>query len=141
MQQPTDIQGWGADAPLQNRPGVPAEMDPPRPLGNMRVGDADGEGAGGPAVKSTQNPLTPVYGTAIPPRGLSGVVRRLAYRIPDYKARRWALLLLADRIDVIEHNAMPKVVIGLALALAAGVRFGLAGRRRRRSWLAGLLGR
>ena len=48
--------------------------------------------------------LTPVHSTAIPPRGLSGLLRRVAYGIPEYRARRWALLMLADRVDVIEHD-------------------------------------
>src|SRR5690606_24051434 len=46
--------------------------------------------------------LTPVYGTAQPPRGVSGVLRRIAYRIPEHRARHWLLLLFADRVDVLE---------------------------------------
>lgn len=48
--------------------------------------------------------LTPVFGTAQPPRGLSGLIRRAAYRIPEHKAGRWMLLLLGDRIDVWESR-------------------------------------
>ena len=58
-----------------------------------------------PAVLVDPNKtMTTVYSSANPPRGLSGVLRRLAYRIPTYRARRWMLLLLADRIDVLEHG-------------------------------------
>jgi hypothetical protein len=46
--------------------------------------------------------LTPVYGTAQPPRGVSGLMRRLAYTRPEHEARHWALLLAADRVDVLE---------------------------------------
>lgn len=46
--------------------------------------------------------LTPVFGTAQPPRGLSGLLRAGAYRIPETKAVHWAALLVADRIDVLE---------------------------------------
>jgi hypothetical protein len=48
--------------------------------------------------------LTPVFGTAQPPHGLSGVLRRIAYHVPEHRARHWALLLMADRIDVLESR-------------------------------------
>ena len=44
--------------------------------------------------------LTPVFGTSVPPAGLSGQLRRLAYRGPEDRMRRWLLLTLADRVDV-----------------------------------------
>jgi hypothetical protein len=126
MNQHTDIKGWGVDADLADRPGVPAEMEPPRPLGNMSLGFPAQQSNGPSAVQSASRPLTPVYSTSLPPRGLSGVLRRAAYKIPDYKARRWLLLMLADRIDVIEHNVMPMTMVvgGLALGIVgiAGIR-------------------
>ncbi|MFW5951148.1 MAG: hypothetical protein ACOCVZ_03425, partial [Gemmatimonadota bacterium] len=48
---------------------------------------------------------TLVYGTAQPPRGASGVVRAAAYRVPEHFARHWMLLLMADRLDVVEDRA------------------------------------
>ena len=47
----------------------------------------------------------PAFGAALPARGLSGVVRRAAYRIPERRPARWVLLLAADRIDVLETRA------------------------------------
>lgn len=47
---------------------------------------------------------TPVFGTAQPPRGASGRLRRWAYSIPETRARRWMLLLAADRVDVLEDR-------------------------------------
>lgn len=117
MQQ-SGIIGWGADASFENRPGVPEERHPPRPL----VGGAGApvqQTVGRPSAKSRYRALTPVYGTAVPLRGLSGVIRRLAYQSPDYKPRRWMLLMLADRLDVIEHNPL-RLSLGLG-AIAAGV--------------------
>jgi hypothetical protein len=72
---------------------------------------------GRPAVTSRYRPLTPVFATVAPPRGLSGLVRRIAYRTPDYRARRYALLLIADRIDVFEHRGLRIGVAALALAV------------------------
>jgi hypothetical protein len=62
--------------------------------------------------------------------GLSGMLRRLAYRVPEHRARRWMLLMLADRVDIIEHNprGMLKLLVPLA-AIGLGV---FAVRRLRR---------
>ena len=44
--------------------------------------------------------LTPVYGTAQPLHGLSGVIRRFAYRnFSETRNTRWLILLLGDRVD------------------------------------------
>ena len=99
MQQTPNIIGWGADAALENRPGVPEEL-PPQPIGYASLGGPSAQTIGKPTAKSFDRPLTATYGTTIPLRGLSGVIRRAAYQIPTYKPRRWMLLLLADRIDV-----------------------------------------
>jgi hypothetical protein len=47
---------------------------------------------------------TPVAGTAQRPRGVSGSLRRAAYEVPEHYARHWMLLLMADRIDVLESR-------------------------------------
>jgi hypothetical protein len=135
MYETASIRGWGADAALENRPGVPAEMDPPRPLGNMSLGFPARQMGGDPAVSSPQRPLTPVFATALPPRGLSGVLRRVAYRIPDYAPRRWYILALADRIDVVEHNVGPAAVFaGAVLGLLGLAALAARGARTRRRW-------
>jgi hypothetical protein len=65
--------------------------------------------------------LTPVFGTAQPPRGLSGVLRRAAYGIPEHKAGRWMMLLAADRVDVWESRAVRNPwLTGLLAATAVG---------------------
>jgi hypothetical protein len=117
MHQPSDIIGWGADAPRGNRPGVPREYDPPQPIGNMSLSVPEQQRGRQPSARSPWRPLTPVYGTAIPPRGLSGAIRKMAYRTPDYKARRWMLLMVADRIDVLEHNLVPTAMLASAIAI------------------------
>ena len=64
-------------------------------------------------------PRTPVFGTAQPPRGLSGRLRRAAYGIPDHFARHWMLLILADRVDVLESRVRRRPGITLALGVGA----------------------
>jgi hypothetical protein len=49
--------------------------------------------------------LTAVFGTACPPRGLSGALRNLAFEYSEGTARHWLTLLLADRVDVLESAA------------------------------------
>lgn len=112
--------GYGVDAGRDARPGVPRERRP------VRTGDAD---LGLPAPQRDPSTLsrsglrlrTPVFGTAQPARGLSGLVRRAAYRVPEHRPARWALLLAADRVDVLEHRVRSGWwVLPAAAALALG---------------------
>jgi hypothetical protein len=94
--------GYGVDAGATARPGVPRERRVP----DGARGELP-EPQRGPAVlsRSGVRTPTPVFGTAQPARGLSGLVRRAAYRLPEHRAGRWALLLAADRVDVLEDRA------------------------------------
>ncbi len=65
--------------------------------------------------------VTPVFGTDAPPRGLSGVLRRWAYAIPEHKARHTMALMLADRVDVLEHTYLARVPFVAMVLLAAGI--------------------
>jgi hypothetical protein len=117
------IAGWGADAPMERRPGVPRETDPPSPIGSGSLSPPAQQRNLAPTAKAPWKALTPVYGTAVPLRGLSGLLRRVAHAMPDYKPRRWMLLMLADRIDVLEHNVVPAVTfVGLGALAVLGVR-------------------
>ena len=54
-------------------------------------------------LRSIERPtITRVYGTSVPPSGLSGIIRRQAYKYSEADARHWMTLILADRINVIE---------------------------------------
>jgi hypothetical protein len=68
--------------------------------------------------------VPPVYGTAAPPKALSGVMRKLAYKYPDHWARHWLMLLMADRVDSWEHNL--RRILPVAAVLVVG---GLTVRR------------
>jgi hypothetical protein len=49
------------------------------------------------------------------------MLRRAAYRIPEHRTSRWALLLAGDRLDVLEHRlARSAWVLPAAVAFAAG---------------------
>ena len=103
MNQPFDprthVPGWGADLDRRNRPAVPMERTPPR-LENVHWDQPSPQPITVEVLKSTERPgISPVFGSTLPPRGLSGVVRRLAFRASENDLRRWLLLMLADRIN------------------------------------------
>ncbi|QBE61622.1 hypothetical protein [Pseudoduganella lutea] len=95
------IQGWGADLDRKNRPGVPMERTPPRidaPLTQPEQQPQHVE-----VLLSPERPhMTPLFGSPNPPRGVSGMVRRAAFKETENDIRHWLLLMLADRIDVVE---------------------------------------
>lgn len=105
------IVGWGADLDPAQRPAYPMERRPPR-LEGAPVLPPVPQRHDGRVLHSIERPgLTPVFGTTLPPRGASGLMRRLAFRFSESDLRHWLLLLLADRVDVVE---------GLASDLAHG---------------------
>ncbi len=112
---------WSApDATRESRPGVPRLQRPvPDPGAHWRRPEQQR----GAALlgRSGLRGATPVFGTAQPVRGLSGLVRRAAYRIPEHRPARWGLLLLGDRIDVLEHRlARGWWLVPAAAAFAVG---------------------
>lgn len=111
------IKGWGIDANPENEPTYPMkkytgddhkrlkwERPPLQPV-NIEV------------LKSTERPnLTAVFGTSSPPSGLSGAIRRFAFRFSESEYGHWLPLLIADRINVVEgivddlrHGHVPNI--------------------------------
>lgn len=111
------VTGWGADKDAGDRPGVPRETQP-EPLTHTNTLVRQQTDEPKPLVGPNRF-LTPVYSTALPARGVSGLLRRVAYKYPDYKARRWMLLLAADRVDVIEHMKLGRAALGLGVFVLA----------------------
>lgn len=99
------IQGWGADLDRKNRPAVPMERTPPRFI-HQPDGDPVQQREKVEILVSTERPgITPLFGTGQPPSGLSGMIRRLAFKSSENDVRHWLLLLLADRVNVVEGVA------------------------------------
>ena len=105
------IPGWGVDADPTDRPSYPRErFDHDLDLG----GAAPDAGEGMPARQPEPWPrersiehatLPPVFGTSCPPKGLSGLIRKFAYRrYSEGRAAHWLLLLGADRVDAVEAH-------------------------------------
>ena len=99
------IPGWGADLERENRPAVPMERTPPRldvpwsdppPQQPMTV----------EILKSVERPEhSRTFGTRLPPRGLSGVMRRAAFKRSENDVGHWLMLIAADRVNVVEGLA------------------------------------
>jgi hypothetical protein len=88
---------------LSPRPGDPKEAPPPVAVPDAPLGQ---QAPTHTVFTATGRPLTPVFGTSVPPRGLSGLLRRQAYALPDHDPLHWQILLLADRVDVWEHRLL-----------------------------------
>ena len=108
MNQATDhshIPDWGVDLDPARRPAVPMERTPPRLEGVRRSPPAQ-QPRTVDVLHSIERPgITPVFGSSVPPSGLSGWIRRRAFRRSESDLRHWMLLLLADRVNVVEGLA------------------------------------
>lgn len=105
MNRATDhshIPDWGVDLDPAVRPAVPMEHTPPR-LEGVHRGVPAKQRRTVEVLHSIERPgITPVFGSSVPPSGLSGWIRRGAFRLSESDLRHWMLLLLADRVNVVE---------------------------------------
>ncbi|HEY7875963.1 MAG TPA: hypothetical protein VIG64_12670 [Actinomycetota bacterium] len=99
------IPGWGVDLDPKDRPSVPSERFDPEGTGaHWEFPDRQPERW--PRERSIEHEfLPPVFGTSCPPKGASGLMRKLAYkRYSEARAAHWLLLLAADRVDAVESH-------------------------------------
>ncbi len=111
------IKGWGIDIDPKN--------DPTYPIKNRTDEEQEGYNWERPAqqpidievLHSIERPnVTAVFGTAMPPRGLSGMIRRYAFTKSESSYGHWLPLILADRVNVVEgviddllHGHIPNI--------------------------------
>ena len=124
------IRDWGVDAKRENRPGDPKEQDFATGVETQPIEKQETEVE--ILKRSDLANLTPVFGTTAPPKALSGMMRRAAYEIPETRPSHWFLLLIADRVDVVESAIADRPLIASAMAagLVAGISLFVARRRR-----------
>lgn len=100
---PQEINGWGVDASEQNDPTYPMKK---HTLEEHKGANWERPPLQAPTVevlKSNERPtLSAVIGTATPPSGLSGMIRRQAFKHSESSFAHWIPLILADRINVVE---------------------------------------
>ncbi|MBG9387628.1 hypothetical protein I5803_06335 [Caenimonas sp. DR4.4] len=119
--RPEGIVGWGVDLADKDRPAVPKERTPPR---LAHVPHLEEQHSSVRVLHSNERPgLTPVYGTTVPPSGLSGGMRELAFRYSENDIRHWLILLAADRVNVGEglladlaHGHIPNIFAEMGAA-------------------------
>ena len=113
----SQVPGWGVDIDPKNDPTYPMkhrtndeqrgyswERPPQQPI--------DQE-----VLHSIERPnVSAVFGTSSPPRGLSGMIRRFAFKYSESSYGHWLPLLLADRVGVVEcvlddlaHGHVPNI--------------------------------
>jgi hypothetical protein len=100
------IPGWGSDLDPANRPNVP-RLQYKDDLTGAHWDFPERQPEKLPRERSIEHAfVTPVFGTAQPLKGLSGVLRRHAYaKYSEGRAAHWLLLIAADRVDEVESQA------------------------------------
>jgi hypothetical protein len=98
------IPGWGVDLDPKDRPSVPQErFDLGATGAHWEFPERQPEKQ--PRERSIEHKfLTPVFGTSTPPKGVSGVIRRFAYKYSEARAAHWLILIAADRVDALEAH-------------------------------------
>ena len=100
---PTTVVGWGVDADTDN--------DPTWPMRDRSKDDGPGMNWTPPVQQQTDIEILQsveygrrpaVVGVSTPPSGLSGVIRRQAFRFSEGQWGHWLLLMLADRVNAVE---------------------------------------
>ncbi len=100
---PSQVKGWAVDADRGN--------DPTYPMKRRNDGEHEGYSWERPAqqplavevLHSNERPnVSAAFGTSTPPAGLSGVIRRFAFKYSESSYGHWLPLMLADRVGVIE---------------------------------------
>jgi len=99
------IPGWGADLDPADRPSHPKLNYAPDTTG-AHWDFPERQPETWPRERSIEHAfVTPVFGTAQPPRALSGAIRKFSYaRYGEGRVGHWLLLILADRVDAVEHH-------------------------------------
>jgi hypothetical protein len=97
------IKGWGIDADRENEPTYPMKKytgDDHRRLNYERP---EQQPVNIEILQSNERPhVTAVFGTSTPPSGLSGRLRRFAFRFSEGSWGHWLPLILADRVNMVE---------------------------------------
>lgn len=100
---PSKVPGWGVDANPKN--------DPTYPMRDRSHEDKRGMSWKRPPQQREtveilqsieRNNLTAVFGTSTPPSGVSGMIRRQAFRYSESEWAHWLMLMAADRVNVVE---------------------------------------
>lgn len=100
------IKGWAVDADPKNDPTYPMRRRTGS-LGNTPHWERPPQQPGYRHIlHSNERPdVTRVFGTSAPATGLSGMIRRCAFKYSEGRFAHWLLLLAADRVNMVEGFA------------------------------------
>ena len=103
MARAAEIPGWGLDADPDNDPTYPMKHANGADHQRLNYEKAPQQPLDMEILHSIERPgVTRVFGTSTPPIGLSGAIRRFAYKYSEATATHWMTLILADRVDAIQ---------------------------------------
>jgi hypothetical protein len=98
------IPGWGVDLDPKDRPSVP-KLQFQEDFTGAHWEFPERQPEKYPRERSVEHGmLTPVFGTAQPPSGIPGAIRRYAYHYSEGRTAHWLLLIVADRVDAWQHH-------------------------------------
>lgn len=98
-----EIKGWGIDADPDNNPTYPMKRYTGADHQRLNYTRPQQQPVTTEILHSIERPgVSSVFGATLPPRGLSGVLRRYAFKFSEGSSGHWLTLLLADRVDVVE---------------------------------------
>ena len=105
------IPGWGVDLDPADRPSVSRERFH-TDLNGARWDFPERQPEKWPRERSIEHAfLTPVFGTSCPPKGVSGAMRKYAYRYSEARAAHWLILVAADRVDAFGSHVRSMVTL------------------------------
>lgn len=134
---PAKIPGWGVDADPDNDPTYPMrDQSEDRGL-NRHWERPPVQEPPVEILQSIEHVRQPaVIGTSTPPSGLSGLLRRAAFRWSESNWLHWLMLIGADRINVVEgvvddlaHARLPN--IPREMGIRSELRFNKSGLARK----------
>jgi hypothetical protein len=99
------IPGWGVDADPANNPTYPMRdvSKDDRSISGLNWSRPAQQAKDVEVLMSIEhNRLPAVFGTSSPPSGISGIIRRIAFRRSESDWWHWLMLMGADRINVVE---------------------------------------
>lgn len=102
-ESPKDLPGWGIDADPENEPTYPIKHYTGDDHQRLNYQRPTLQPVNEEILHSNERPnVSAVFGTSTPPSGLSGMLRRYAFRYSEGSSGHWMTLILADRVNVVE---------------------------------------
>lgn len=99
----THIKGWGIDADPENDPVYPMKKRTNEEHKGYTWERPEQQPEKVEILKSVERPnLTAAFGTASPPEGVNGAIRKMAFRYSESSYGHWLPLVLADRVGAVE---------------------------------------